>query len=351
MKTILLILTSLQKNDGVASFCINYYKNINHTEFKFIFLIHRNEIDDKYKELIERYNDIYIVFPQLKLSNVYNIKNLYLNTLKKYKIDIIHCNLPNMAFLYLNLGKNENINLRIIHSHATKLSDSYIRNIRNHILWAIGKRFATKKIACSMAAGKYLFGNENFDIIYNAINFDKFKFDFKKRCIFRKKLNISENEVLVLVVGRICKQKNQLFLLRFIEKISSRIKFVFIGSHADDKYYKKFVSKIGSNLYINQVSDIENYYNAGDLLLLPSQYEGLPLTLVEAQASGLRCIASDKVTREVDFGLCSFIPLKPEKRINEINSFLISVHRCSFENTNYNIKISVKKLENIYKGG
>lgn len=348
MKKILMILTTLKKSDGVASFCMNYYSHINHDKFKVDFVVHNDEVYDDYRNLIEQSNDKIFVLPFLSPLNFKDIKSQFLKILNDENYDVCHCNLSNMAFIYLKLAKEKGVKERIIHSHASKFSDSKLKSIRNYLLWKIGEKYANKNLACSNLAGKFLFKRGKFTVVNNCISFDRFKYDFEKRKTFRNEFGINDNDIVFACIGRISKQKNQLFIVKNLAKLLPNSKFYFAGSNVSDKYYEKFKIDLPSNcIYLGSLDKVDNLLNGSDVLLMPSKFEGLPVTAIEAQATGLTCFLSDKITKEVNLGLCSFLKLNAKTWKEKITLGKLP-DRVSGYFEEYDIGKQVKKLESIY---
>ena len=183
-----------------------------------------------------------------------------------------------------------------------------------------------------------MFGKDKKYIqINNGINSEYFKFDLIKRKNVRKKLNISENEILLGYVGRLTAVKNPNFMLKILKEINNKnnnYKLILVG---DGELKEELIAK-GKELKIeNKVIFYGNSKNVSELLqaidifIMPSLHEGFPISLVEAQATGLKCIVSENVTKKVNItGLVKFISLKEneqywaeyiikESRYNRIN--------------------------------
>lgn len=353
MKHILMILTTLSKSDGVASFCLNYYKQIDHNEFKFTFLIHSKEIFEEYKNLINFYGDDILIYPSLSFGNLKNISRNFNLLLSQRHFDVIHCNLPNTAFIYLKIGARYNIPIRIMHSHATKLSDSIIKSVRNSVLWKIGKKYVNTRVACSIAAGNFLFRKRNYTVINNSIDYNLFSFSKEKRESFRKKFKLGEKTIVFVCVGRISKQKNQLFLLKLLSQVSGDFVLFLAGSNSNNSYFKKCKNKFNDKVrYLGNYNEIDHLLCGADCFLMPSKYEGLPVSIIEAQGTGLECILSDKITEEVNLGLCAFLPLKFSYWRKEISSRLNAILpvRNTLYDKRYDASFEVEKLSKIYRG-
>ena len=170
------------------------------------------------------------------------------------------------------------------------------------------KKYATDYFACSELAGRWLFGDKTFEqgkvtIINNAIDLDKFKYDEKVRKEKRKELNINDDTLVVGHIGRFVAQKNHTFLIDIFSELHKKEKnsiLLLIGQGPLIGEIKQKVETLGisdSVKFLGQRDDVNELYNAMDLFLFPSLYEGLGMVLIEAQANGLPCIASTEVPK------------------------------------------------------
>ena len=308
---------------GVENFIMNYYRNIDKNKIQFDFLVY-----DKYPafsdEIIDDGGDFEIVTG--RRTNFF--KNfIELNRFFKYnhhKYVAIWCNLCSLSdILPLKLAKKYGINTRIVHSHNSQNMNgklTYILHSENKK--ALGK-YATEFWACSRLAGKWMFGKAIFDrpefrVINNAIDVSKFKFSREIRTEKRKELGI-DNKFVVGHVGRFHFQKNHEFLIDIFKKVYDKDKdavLVLIGVGVDEEKIKMKVSDLGLDKavkFLGVRSDIPDLMQTMDVFVLPSRFEGLPVVGVEAQAAGLPCLFSNKITKEVSIiEGCVFLSLEEE---------------------------------------
>lgn len=346
---ILMVVTRLTNTDGVTSFALNICKNINHEKFELEFISHGNPDSHILTEIINYGGKIH-VFPSLSLKNLSKIKLSFLKLLNENHFHVIHCNLPNISFLYLGLAKKYNVPIRIIHSHATKLADTFFHSLRNSFLWFFGKNSANIRLACSNAAGHFLFKNKPFVTLYNGLDYSRFMFDSNARTKIRFTLGLNSNDILLGEIGRVCPQKNQSFSIEVIKKLPSNYYLLCIGS-VDKNYFSSLAitNKIKHRIiFIPPQNDIEKYYSALDFFILPSQYEGLPFSLVEAQVSGLLCLASKNITTESNFSNVTFLPLAVEEWTKKILSFSSHYPHNSVYSEKFDLNIMISTLEKIY---
>ena len=252
----------------------------------------------------------------------------------------MHINGTLSSAINIYAAKKCKIPKRIFHAHNTKdsmtenISNIYIRLFIEYILRKLINISATKKIACGKQAAEFVYGIKNLqdiEIVHNAIDLKKFVFSSREEHDQAKtKLYFDSKEILLGSAARFTKVKNQMFLLRILEsctKIKSfKINLCLAGEGEELEKCKAFVKSRGlieKVKFLGNIDNMEIFYAAVDAFLLPSLYEGLPVSVIEAQACGIPVLMSDNITREVDLnmGLCSFLPINNiEMWINEIES-------------------------------
>lgn len=360
---ILFVTPGLNNCGGIESFCMNYYKNFSE-KIQSDFITHDIK-DNTYKNYIESNGGKVFKVSQLSgktiLKSIKEIKNFF----KQHNdYDIVHCNMANAAIFYLYYAKKYGIKTRIQHSHQDSYADKISHKIRNFFLVKIGNNFATDRIACSKIAGDFLFRNKQYDIVKNAIDSKKYLYNEVKRNEIRKKYNIDEDVTVLGNVGRLTEQKNQIKLVEIMDYIVNKKQknylLLIIGSGDLKDYLESKVKEKGLEkniIFTGSVSNVEEYMQAMDYFILPSLYEGLGIVNIEAQASGLPTIVSDKIPEEaIVTDLIHFIELeknseiwaseilKIEKNINRQNEKYIK----SITKKGYEIKQESKKLEELY---
>ena len=252
----------------------------------------------------------------------------------------------------------------ITHAHTTKYSDNPKNALRNRMMCLGLKKSATDYFACSKAAGEFYYGKEAVanglvKVIPNAIDLEKYKFNQAIREKIRKSLNI-EDKFVVGHIGRMAPPKNQKFLLQIFKKVKKERTnsiLLMIGNGPLKKEIESEIKRLNlqdSVILLGVRNDVPNLLMAMDVFVLPSLSEGLGIVAMEAQASGLKCILSDKVPVETDMGGAKYISLQTyckqwasailncEKKHNR-NSYLSNLIK-----NGYSIKESVEALQNYY---
>lgn len=301
---VLVVVPNLRVSNGVTSYAMNYYRNMNPKKIKMDFLLLSSVYSPYHAEINKRKDKVHF-FPDNK-ANAVEIIQFMDQVIKKNNYDIIHSHVLNVSsFLFYSAAK-ERIKARILHSHSTITAEKKWKEIRNNFLSIIGKRLSTHLFACSKLAGSSIYGRKTFSVINNAIDVDIFLFDKKIRSEVRTDL-LLDGKLVVGTVGRIALQKNPYFIVRIVEslgRIHPNSIFLWIGTgtgELDDKIKKlvKLKNIEKHILFLGNRMDVNRLYQAMDVFILPSIYEGLPIVGIEAQASGLPVIASDNISHEV----------------------------------------------------
>lgn len=355
---VLYVVKNLRLANGVASYIMNYYRKFRKENVRMDFLIISDVPSSYYDEIKEDGNNIYIL-PSYK-KNICKVYSYLNNLLKTEKYDIVHCNTVNSGSLVLKLAKKNNIPVRILHSHATQNGDKISKRIIGTFFKIIAIKNANVYFACSKYAGTSLFKNKKFTVIPNAINIDKFSFDKKIREDIRKNEKVSANELLIMTVGRITKQKNPFFIVDIIEKIkeiNENVRLWWFGSGDLDDDIKRYIS--GKDLQNNiklfgSILNVNQYYSAADIFILPSLYEGLPVVGIEAQMSGLPSLFSDTITDETKISKgCLFLSIESAEiwanKILDISRYNNREENIlSLDKNLYDISFQYKNMLNIY---
>jgi len=360
---ILHILTNLAVDSGVSSVIMGMYRNITDVDFDFLVL---KKYEASYHEEIEKKGGrIYYVGNVLSLkaffSSLRNIKSFFKNHANEY--EAVHLHVPTMSYFTLKYAKKYKIKNRIIHSHSSMTSPNKIKAFINQILMG-GKRYASIFWACSSKAAEFLYGEEflkrnKVEIIKNAVDTEKFHFSERTRCDVREELGLTDKKVITHI-SNFSPIKNLYFLLPVMERMAKKDKsvvFLFVGDGPTKAEMEKRALRAGlaDNVkFIGRQTEIYKFLCASDLLLLPSVKEGLPVTVIEAQACGLPCFVSDTVTHECNVGAAEFLELKPDMWYDKISELCVlsdSERKDlseKFVSSPYNILNEAKRIESLY---
>ena len=285
------------------------------------------------------------------------MNSFFANCNTKWEAIHIHC--PHFAVFIAPYAKKAGIKKVFVHCHTTEFSLKGNAK-RNQLLSLYAKYFIKNKFACSLAAGRVWYGNQNFEVLNNAIDCKKYSFNENKRKMYREEMHLTDSLVVAHIGRTDVTQKNHPFILRVfaqIKKMKKNAVLMLIGASQSDKMLKlcKDLNITDSVKFLGVRNDVADLLNAADVFLFPSISEGLPVSVVEAQASGLGVLMSDSVTDEVistDLVKTKFlhdsVSLWAEECIKLSN---IERRDTSAElgNAGWNIFDSAEKLVNSYK--
>ena len=290
---------------GLETMLMNYYRNIDRDKIQFDFLTHRPERSD-YDDEIERLGGKIYYAPRLYPQNYPK----YFKWMKQFFKDhpeykIVHSHIDAMSYLPLKAAKKANIPVRIAHSHNTSIDKDFKYLLKQYFRSKI-TTVATDYCTCGQEAGEFLFGDKDFTFIPNAIEVDKFLYAKDLREKKRTELGIKD-EFVIGHVGRLSYQKNHKLLIEIFNafsKVERNTLLLLIGVGEKEGEIKKQVHDLGLDSkvkFLGNRSDVNELYQAMDVFLMPSFFEGVPVVGVEAQFSDLPCIFSDRVPKEVKF--------------------------------------------------
>lgn len=206
---------------GIETFLMNIYRNIDRNEVQFDFAVHTKEKGDYDEEIKKMGGNIYYFTPRRKSVIKYKRDWEKFLSENKNKYVAVHMHVSSLTtILPLKIAKKYGIKKRFIHAHNT-YQKGKIHNILNKLNQKNIDKFATKCFACSTEAGKYVYGNKQFELINNAIEASKYSFNMEKRNEIRKKMDIEDN-LAILHIGRFNYQKNHEFLINIFEEIAKQ---------------------------------------------------------------------------------------------------------------------------------
>ena len=341
---------------GVESVVMNYYRHIDRSKIQFNFICDEDSTNIPYEEIEKLGGKVILIPPYQKVFKYHKeLKKI----LKEGNYKIVHSHINTLSVFSLFAAKCAGVPVRIAHSHSTTNKQEKKKNLVKQVLRPFSKIFATDYMACTEHAGRWLFGNKEYDngnvyLLNNAIDLDKFKYDEKLRKEKRKELNIEDDTLVIGHVGRFVEQKNHRFLIDIFNEVHKQKEnsiLLLIGQGPLTEEMKEKVDSLGisdSVKFLGQREDVSELYNAMDLFLFPSLYEGLGMVLIEAQANGLPCIASTEVPKIVDISNnVQFYNLNDSIDI-WLKNYDIKRFKFIRKNCIYDIKKEAEKLEKKY---
>lgn len=264
-----------------------------------------------------------LIIREIKLNRQY--KKFF----REHSYDIVYCDTENpLRAIHLMMAKKAGIPVRVAHSHNNSMqTKSKISRILSRVIKHFFKYSATDYLACSEAAAKWLFPgkiykNKQYRIISNGIDAEGFAFDLGWRRKIREKYGLSDNDMVVGSVARLMPQKNHEFMFRIIEEIRKTVpdvRLLCVGEGDLEEQLRRQVRELGIEdnvIFAGTAPDVNHYYSAMDVYLMPSLFEGFGIAALEAQANGLPCILSDRISKAVDMGeRVAFVSLEDDAAV------------------------------------
>lgn len=358
---------------GAESLIINLFEKMDKNRFDVDFLVYENKTyfyNDKVKKLGG--NVIALSKKESRFLPIRLFKrwmNLYI-LLKDGQYNVFHCNCDfSLKFVELFIAKKAGIKKRVCHSHNSALDTTTLKGKISYVVHMVCRPllvyFATDLIACSEEAADWLFGQNSKKrhgaiVINNGIDAAYYEFDKGTRDTYRFKMGV-KNEILLGNIGRFTPIKNQRYLIDIIKSAKKRdltVKAVLIGDGElldEVKAYARESDVEDRVIFTGATKNVRDYLMAMDCFVMPSLYEGLPVSGIEAQAAGLPCVMSDTITNKLDVtGNIKFLPLtdSANKWLEAIIVFLASFSRKSekkaIRTAGYDIDAIARIIEELY---
>lgn len=343
---------------GVEAVVMNYYRNMDKKKIQFDFIFDEDSNDIPYKEIEALGGRIILIPPYQKVFKYHKeLKKVLING--NYKI--VHSHINTLSVFSLFAAKCAKVPVRIAHSHSTTNKKEWKKNLVKQVLRPLSKKYATHYFACTEHAAEWMFGKkENAYILNNAIDLDKFKYDTEIRNKKRKELKLKDDAFVIGHIGRFVKQKNHEFIIDIFNEVHKENKkaiLLLVGQGPLMGEIKEKVKQLNltKNVkFLGQRNDVNELYQAFDVFLFPSLYEGLGMVAIEAQTAGLPCIASTEVPRiaKVTENM-EFLELEDPAEIwantiLEKQDYKRKSYKTEIKKFGYDIKTEVKKLEEKY---
>lgn len=350
---VLEVLGSLHRG-GAETMIMNYYRAFDKKLCQFDFVIHA-EFEGDYRAEAESLGAKVILIKRPGELGVLKYIQTLMNVIESFgPYDAVHIHTNYQAFMAMVAAHRAGIKNIIVHSHSTSFKK--IQLIVNRIFMNIYK---VKKVACGVAAGDSFFGKNSYIVLNNAIDVKRFRNYSVKDCA-EKREKLFGKSVVIGNIGRLTPQKNHDFVLDLAERIlksGHNIVFACYGEGEDKEKLLQKVSdrKLTNVKFMGVTDDVVTAYHMFDVFILPSRWEGFPVTLVEAQLTGVYSLASDRISRECDLGInmLEYLPLNLEiweKVIFERIGEKVCVEDRQNMLDEYDVNVQWKKLYQIYKG-
>ena len=294
MKRVLVVNTAYTTFNGITSVILNYVRRT-HEMIKYDFVL-CGKVEQRCADELKQLGGNVFIPPCSRVRQPLSYSSWLRKIMKEHKYDVIHVH-GNSGTMYFELraAKKEGIPTRIAHAHSTSCRFM----MAHRILKPLMNRQMTHGLACSDLAGKWLF-TRDYTVLPNGIDVESFAFSQTVRDDYRKRLGL-ENKLVIGHVGYMGAEKNHLFLLRVMEQLIKKqpdARLLLIG---DGKLRPEIEASIQEHQLQNYVqllgkrADVAQLYQCMDVFAFPSVFEGLGIALIEAQTSGLQCVASTGV--------------------------------------------------------
>lgn len=349
---------------GVQAFILNVLEHINLNKFQIDLAINFYAEKNGIENELKKYGCKIHLVPYFKVYNYMKFCKAWNDLLEKNHYDIVYAHSTNSASVFLKIAKEHNCKT-IAHSHSAGYRGNKLEQfIKRLFVKNVGK-VSDYWFACSDIAAERLYGKDykrypHYYSIPNAINAAKYKFDVDIRNKIRKDLGVDDSTFLCGHVGTFSAPKNHRFLMEIFSEVKKKrldSKLVCCGAGAlmpRIKNYAKDLGIIDDVIFAGVVNNSNEYMMAMDVFIFPSLFEGFPVSILEAQSTGLPVVMSDVITKEVDlsdlicrmslqqsaFVWAEIIQHKRVETREEYNKFV--------ERTEYNIKTSITTLESLF---
>lgn len=341
---------------GLETMIMNYYRNIDRSKVQFDFLTHRQERWD-YDDEIEKLGGKIYRLPRLNPFSPSYLKALdgFFKEHKEYKI--VHCHQDCLSGIPLKYAKKNGVPFTIAHSHSSNQN----KDLKYLVKLAAKKnicKYSDYLFACGKEAGEWMFKTSDFEILNNAIDTKKYIYNKEKSLKIKEDLGITDKFVIGHV-GRFRKEKNHDFIIDIFKEVCEKEPnsiLLLVGDGPLEEEIKKKVNSLGLEdkvKFLGARDNVNDLMQAMDVFLMPSLYEGFGIVLMEAQASGLKCVISDSIPTDA-------IITQKVKRLSlddDISTWVKEILSNKserkegiedIEKSKYDIKSNAKWLENFY---
>ena len=304
---------------GISKVILNYYQHMDRNKVHFDIALTVDIEGQNVQQLRNLGCTIYHL--PLKSKGIIKFADALSSLLRNNHFDAIHVHENETSYVALQIAKRAGIPCRIAHSHTTAPCFTLYDHFKRLTGIVFNNIYATNIIGCGKLAGERVFGKNSMKktksaVLPNAIDTTKYCFNEVIRTEVRHALNISNDEIVIGMVGRISREKNYFQALRIFETICDVLPKTKLLIAGNGELEAELTHGIEQNKYKNKIvflgkrNDINRLLQAYDIFFLPSINEGFPIAAVEAMASGLPIMLSDTITRELGFGSAvNYIPL------------------------------------------
>lgn len=363
----ILNLFTIMNRGGAETMVMNYYRAIDKSKIQFDFMVHRQErgaYDDEIEAMGGRIFRMCPIYPQNLFRYQQMLKEFFDN---HPEYQILHSHMSELGYFAFKEAIKHNVPVRICHAHSSpnfKIESfkEKLKVLPREILARGMRKLSTDFFVCSRIAGDWLFGKKNenkFIMMNNAVNASSFAYDKKTADKIKSEMKWKD-KIVVGHVGRLIIPKNHTFLIDIFQQFHVKHPQSILVLVGDGDQRENICNKIkklnleDSIILLGFRSDTANLYKAFDIFVFPSLYEGLPVSLVEAQSAGLSCIVSNTISTQAQIlSNYSILSLKdsPEIWVNEIEKHLHDKRENTIANirkAKFDIYSNAEWLTNFY---
>lgn len=343
---------------GIESVVYNYYKFIDKEKVQFD-ILYDEDSSSKPSEEIKKMGATFIKVPPYQ--KLWKYIPFLIKIFKSNRYDIVHSHINTLSCFPLFAAYVAGIKTRVAHNHSVPNGNEFIRNVIKYLLRIFAKVFATDYAACSEKAGIWLFGKRTYQkglvkVLKNAIDYNRFAFSEENKQITRSELFLS-NKYVVGHIGRFTYAKNHNKIIEVFNEIKKRKPnsvLLLVGDGDQHDFIVKKLEKLGllkDTILIGNTMNTEKYYSVMDVMLFPSIFEGLGLSVIEAQASKVPVVSSEAIPKEakISNGL-EFLSINKSNEFWADKAIALSEKEVSLESQSkvYDIYKAANNLEEWY---
>lgn len=363
MKRVLHVVGQMNRG-GLETLIMEIYRQIDRNQIQFDFAVHHPE-DGHYANEIRLMGGQIFALPAPKPQAIYTYQKAWRSFFKEYPYEIIHGHMDSTVVFYLREAKKANVSIRIAHGHSVRADQGW-KTWATLLTHRNITKYANVLFACSEESGVWMYGEKcvkqgKVQVIPNGIDTKEFAFSMERRNQMRQLLSINDDMVVYGHVGRFDSVKNHRFLLDVFDEIhhnnpNSRLLLVGDGPlrlEMEAKVKQFHLEQVVNFLGVRE--DVSALLQAMDVFVFPSLYEGLPLSLVEAQTAGLPCFLSDAVPRDAAItDLVEFVPLSETatvwaQTIQKQTDEMMRINReYEIAQAGYDIRQTADRLQEFY---
>lgn len=356
MERILHVVTYMGRG-GIETMLMNYYRHVDRETIQFDFLVHRDFRADFDDEIEALGGHIYRLPPMNPISGSYH--KALAGFFQTHPYRVVHCHLNYMSGIVLSAAKRAGIPIRIAHAHTASMALGW-KQVARRIFKYLIPATATQLLACSTEAGQAIFGRCRFSILPNAIDVEKYLPNNEIRAQVREELGLGD-AFTVIHVGRMVYAKNHEFLLDVFAKllkINANSRLILVGDGELRARVETKAAQLPESavLFLGTRTDVHRLLQAADVFAFPSYFEGMPVTMIEAQAAGLPCIKSDFITEECAVtDLVTSLPIDAVdvwvEKILQLRGISRSERYFDIRKSGYDITTAVDSMTLFYREG